>query len=401
MLGKMVVLSVLKRPRRTALIMLTIALSVFMMEFVSGWVQGSKDRMNKKILNESPHILVERSERLKSLDPLEPTDLIPKAEAMARGLESDDRVARVEELLRFGALAVSGEKSIGIAVYGIEGGTGFFSQVAGGVVRGSFPWNGPGVAVSVRTLVLIGAPDAKSLTLLVEDAFGAPAYRELPIACVFKTDDSQFDAMTGFVDFATASDLLGVDGASELWMRLKEPNRAEVVRASLLPALESADCSARTWEELQGSLLVMLRMFGFFMIVMNSFVLVVAATVITNAILMNVFEKQGEYGTLRAIGLKKRQQVGLVLAEGGVQGLAGSIVGAVLALPVVLYLQAKGLNIGAASRMFGGGDAMYFGLNPLGTVLDLLFGVLIAISGSLYAAFVGSRATVVDALKGA
>jgi putative ABC transport system permease protein len=401
MLAKMVVLSVIKRPRRTALIVLTIALSVFMMEFVSGWIQGSKDRLNKKILNESPHVLVERSARLKSLDPLAPTDLIPKADAMARALESDERVARVEQVLRFGALAVSGDKNIGIAAYGIEGGTGFFSQVATGVVRGSFPWSGPGVAVSVRTLELIDAPDARSLTLLVEDAFGAPSYRELPVACVFKTDDSQFDASTGFVDFATASDLLGVDGASELWMRLKDPNQAEAVRASLLPSLESADCAARTWEELQGSLLVMLRMFGFFMIIMNSFVLVVAATVITNAILMNVFEKQGEYGTLRAIGLKKRQQVGLVLAEGGVQGLAGSVAGAVLALPVILYLQARGLNIGAASRMFGGGDVMYFGFNILGTALDVLFGVLIAVAGSLYAALVGSRTTVVDALKGA
>lgn len=401
MLGKMVVLSVAKRPRRAALIVLTIALSVFMMEFVSGWVQGSKDRMNEKILNESPHLLVERSARLKSLDPLEPTDLIPASSGMIRSLESDERAARVEEVLRFGALAVSGEKNIGLAMYGIEAGTGFFAQIADGIVRGSFPWSGPGLAVSARTLELIGASGAESLVILVEDAYGAPSYRELPIACVFRTADSQYDAQTGFVDFASASELLGTEGASELWARLEDPNQAEAVRADILPALGRADCVARTWQELQGSLLVMIRMFGFFALVMNSFVLVVAATVITNAILMNVFEKQGEYGTLRAIGLKRRQQIGLVLAEGGVQGLAGSIVGAALALPVVLFLRAKGLNIGEASRLFGGGDAMYFGLNPLGSALNLLFGVLIAVAGSLYAAFVGSRASVADALRGA
>jgi len=400
MLGKMVVLSVAKRPKRAALIVLTIALSVFMMEFVSGWVQGSKDRMNKKILSESPHLLIETSARLASLDPLDPADLIPGAAGLARSLESDKRVARAEEVLRFGALAISGERNMGVAMYGIEEGTGFFTQIAEGAVRGSFPWKGPGVAVSERTLELIGARGAERLTILVQDAFGAPSYRELPVACVFRTDDSAFDASAGFVDFATASDLVGAEGASELWLRLEDPNRAEEVRADLLPRLGQELCVARTWQELQGRLLVMIRMFGFFMIIMNSFVLVVAATVITNAILMNVFEKQGEYGTLRAIGMKKRQQMGLVLAEGGVQGLAGSLVGAALALPVVLALQARGLDIGEASRLFGGGDSMYFGLNPLGTALDLLFGVLIAVAGSLYAAFVGSRASVVDALRG-
>ncbi len=401
MLGKMVVLSVAKRPRRTALIVLTIALSVFMMEFVSGWVQGSKDRMNEKILNESPHLLVERSARRRSLDPLEPIDLIVDAAGLARRIESDERVARVEEVIRFGALAIFGEKNIGAAMYGIEERTGFFSQIADGVVRGSFPWSGPGIAVSERTLELIGASGAESLVILTRDAFGAPSYRELPIACVFRTADSQFDAQAGFVDLAAARDLVGTEGASELWMRLDDPNQAEAVRAGILPLLDAEDCVARVWQELQGSLLVMIRLFGYFMIIMNSFVLIVAATVITNAILMNVFEKQGEYGTLRAIGLKRRQQIGLVLAEGGVQGLAGSIIGAALALPLVLFLQAEGLDIGEASRLFGGGDAMYFGLNPLGSALDIAFGVLIAVAGSLYAAFVGSRVSVVDALRGA
>jgi len=187
----MVVLSGVKRPRRTALIVLTIALSVFMMEFVSGWVQGSKDRMNGKILNESPHLLVDRTARRPSLDPLAPPALMPSAANLGRSLESAARVARVEEVLRFGALAIAGEKNIGIAMYGIEAGTGFFAQIADGIVRGSFPWSGPGLAVSVRTLELIGASDAESLVILVEDAYGAPSYRELPIACVFRTADSQ------------------------------------------------------------------------------------------------------------------------------------------------------------------------------------------------------------------
>ncbi len=403
MLVKMAWLSVLRRPKRAALIVLTVALSVFVMEFVSGWVQGTKERMSKKILFESPHLLIERKARLDALDPLEPRNLIPDvdADAMARSLVSDTRVARVEKVIRFGALIIAGSKNLPLGVYGVEEDMGFFSQVSKGSLRGDFPFSGPGIAVSRRALELLGSPDAQSLTVLVQDAYDAPSYRELPVVCVFGTDDSQFDAATAFVDAGTAADLLGTAGVSELWLRLKDPEQAALIRASALPLVQAEQCTARTWQEMQGSLLAIIHVFGYFMLIINFFVLIVAATVITNAILMNVFEKQREYGTLRAIGMTSRQQGILVLAEGVAQGIAGSILGAALAFPVVLFLKNHGLAIGAASHIFGGGDVMYFGLNIITTLEDILFGALIAVVGSLYAAFEGTRSSVVDALKGA
>ena len=55
MFVKIAVLSALRRPKRTALIILAIALSVFVMEFISGWVVGMRDRMRRKILEDSAH----------------------------------------------------------------------------------------------------------------------------------------------------------------------------------------------------------------------------------------------------------------------------------------------------------------------------------------------------------
>ena len=42
---------------------------------------------------------------------------------------------------------------------------------------------------------------------------------------------------------------------------------------------------------------------------------------------------------------------------------------------------------------------MYFGASSFVTLENIGFGVLIALAGSLYAAFVGTRSTVVDALR--
>ena len=141
MLGKMAVLSALRRPKRTALIVLAIALSVFVMEFISGWVVGMRDRMRRKILEDSAHLIVERRARFDALDPLEPKNYIEDADVVANRFRADPRVAQAEEIIPFGALVIAGDKNLSLKIDGIESNTGFFSQVAGGSLRGRFPFS--------------------------------------------------------------------------------------------------------------------------------------------------------------------------------------------------------------------------------------------------------------------
>ena len=251
---------------------------------------------------------MERRARLDALDPLEPRNYIEDANAVATHFRLDSRVAKVERVIPFGALVIAGDKNLPLRIDGIEANTGFFSQVSRGILRGAFPFAGAGIAISQKALDLIGAADARKLVVLVEDVTGAPAYRELPVSCVFQTDDSEFDTSTAFIEVDTAAELLGTTGSAELWLRLWNADEAREVRDSQLPFLQAQDCVARTWSELQGSLLVLIKISDLFILIINIMMLIVAATVITNAILMNVFEKQREYGTLRAIGMRSRNR---------------------------------------------------------------------------------------------
>ena len=401
MLARMAVLTALKRPKRLILILLTVALSVFVMEFVAGWIAGMRDRMTRKIAEEAPQLLIETDARFKSLDPLEPDNYLAAADTDASLLRADPRVVRVEKVTPFGGLALesSSGKNLGLAFNAIEPGTSFFAQVARGKIRGSFPIRGEGVAISSRALALLGTPNATTVTVLVQDIYGAPSYRELPIACVFATDDTSFDESTAFIDSASATDLLGTNQPAELWVRLADPNKAPALKASLASTLSGRGEISRSWEEIEGSLFVMIRFMDLFMLIINIIVLAVAATVITNAILMNVFERRREYGTLRAIGMRKRDQKALILLEGAFEGIVGAVIGALLAFPLVLWLSYHGLPIGEASRYFGSGDVMYFAPNPLASLENIAFGALIAVAGSLYAAAVATRSTVVESLR--
>ena len=144
----------------------------------------------------------------------------------------------------------------------------------------------------------------------------------------------------------------------------------------------------------------MIETMDFFIVFMNLFVVIVAASVITNAILMNVFERIREFGTMRAIGLKKRGVARIILTEGVVQGIAGSLLGLLAGIPIVLYFSSNGIDMGGIAEAFGMGTSeFYFGYTPRNSALNAAGGVLIALGGSLYAAVTGVRLTIMEALR--
>jgi putative ABC transport system permease protein len=111
-----------------------------------------------------------------------------------------------------------------------------------------------------------------------------------------------------------------------------------------------------------------------------------------------VFERTREYGTLRAIGLKKRQLEAMILTEGMVLGGLGAVLGLLVATPVVLALSKFGLDLGSATEAIGFGSKIYAALLPSDMVFNYLFGALVAVFASLYAARVSGKLTVTEAL---
>ncbi|MBU0956751.1 MAG: FtsX-like permease family protein, partial [Spirochaetes bacterium] len=154
-----------------------------------------------------------------------------------------------------------------------------------------------------------------------------------------------------------------------------------------------------SWRELNAGLLMLIDMMDVVIIFFNLLMLLVAATVITNAILMNVFERLPEYGTLRAIGFRRRHLTAMILAEGAILGVAGSIGGLLVGIPLVLYFQHNGLDWGGISEAFGMGSFFTFHFRIDHSLQNLATGTLTALGGSLYAAWAASQLDIIGSLK--
>lgn len=401
MIWKIAIGNLRRHGKRSILIVLAVALSVAAMEVVVGMLDGMQDDFFLTMVSSEGHLTIDTAESEDALDPLSLELLVDGWSQYGQWLEQQPETVRIEPVLSFGALLVNERKNIGVVGYGIKRDTAFFRDVRNGIETGRFLAEPGEVLLSQSTLDLLGLEPDGSVLVLAEDSSGAPYYLDYRIAGVYRSDSAEFDEGAFMIGIADAQELLFVDEAvREIRVLLDDPESASAVAERFREEFADTGVRIQTWREQNRGMIVLFEMMDVFMYAINILIVIVAATVITNAILMNVFEKTREFGMMRAIGLTKRGQFSFVMAEGTVYGVVGSLLGLAIGIPVVLYFERNGIDFGAAMESFGFGRTLNFSFRPVRAVVNAFFGALVAITGSLYAAVVATRLSILESLHG-
>ena len=208
----------------------------------------------------------------------------------------------------------------------------------------------------------------------------------------------------GYIHIDDARSLLRLqdNSVSEYAVRLRDPATLPSVMTQLQqglgqltnqqgkPALEIHD-----WEKLSpfANIAAMIDMMTLFIQIMLVAIVLIS---IMNVMIMAVYERMREIGTLAAIGTPPRRILGMFIAEGFLLGLAGSIAGILLSLLLIAILQFKPIS-------FAFGRQEDLQLTPMIAAGDVLFisalVILIAILASLQPAWKASRMDPITALR--
>ncbi|MFP4567108.1 MAG: ABC transporter permease [Spirochaetaceae bacterium] len=396
-LTRIAVLNIRTHPRRTLLIVFAIMLSVVVMLFVEGMLDGMRRTFFQRTLRDTGHIQLHDAGWEDRINQYSLDHTIRDPEAPLSELRARDDVLHAEKFLLFGGMLIGEEKNLAAGGVGVSPDTAFYTTVKEGMARGSLPSEPTEIAVSARTAELLDVSFGDPLVVLVEDSRGSPYYIEYETAGLFESDSSQFDTSFFFVTHAAAAELLYLEGrTTEIRVNLTGPEIADEVAAELESRWAEREVSVQTWRDIHGSFVVIFELFDVFMLFIDLLVIIVAASVITNAVLMNVFDRTREFGTMRAIGLKKRAQLGLIVTEGVSYGVLGTVAGIAAGAPLVLYFAEHGLYMGAAGEAFEMGRRMYFSLTAANLARSSAAGVLTAVIGSLYAGVVLGRRRIVE-----
>ncbi len=200
------------------------------------------------------------------------------------------------------------------------------------------------------------------------------------------------------VPLKLAQELLGMEGrVTELAVAVEDLKELERIASELSTAL-GPRYEVHTWQELQPLVRDVITRQRFVMALISAILFVIILTGIVNTMLMSVFERVREIGTMLAVGMRRRQVLRMFLLEAGVLGLLGGVGGALLGSGLVRAMGARGIEMAVMTS--GGSNSV---LRPELDSSFVMMTVVVAVVGALLAAawpaWKASRLHPVEALR--
>lgn len=215
---------------------------------------------------------------------------------------------------------------------------------------------GTGVARSMSVKVGDG------LTILAVTADGALNGIDVQIVGIVSTGFKDFDDRYLRITLPSAQRLLQSDRVTNLVIGLDNTENTDAAAAELAPRLHGAsqEMALRRWIDLAAYYKQVRTLFSgiFFFLGVIVFFMVLMASV--NTLLMAMFERTREIGTMLAMGTPRHWIVALFMVEATVTGILGTAVGLVGGNLLGMALNASGLHLPP----------------PPGTSFDMMFRVL-------------------------
>lgn len=181
------------------------------------------------------------------------------------------------------------------------------------------------------------------VTLVVNTAAGAMNALEFEVVGVFQTFSQDYDARAVRIPLAAAQELLATPGYNTLVVALHRTADTAGVAARLAGQLSAAGLEVKRWEQLNEFYAQTVEMYRGQFGVLRFIILVMVLLGVANSVNLNVFERVGEFGTMRAMGNRARDIFALIVAENALLGLAGASLGVVIGIAAALAISAVGI----------------------------------------------------------
>jgi putative ABC transport system permease protein len=190
---------------------------------------------------------------------------------------------------------------------------------------------------------------APEISLLAATAGGAPNVVDLRVSGVDPQGAKELDDNYVAMHFALAQQLVygrGEHKATGIVLQLHRSEDLAKTRAALnqLFQREHLDLEVRDYVELTPFYAQVVSLFGSIFFFMALIMGVIVLFAVVNTMTMNVMERTNEIGTIRAMGVRRRGVRRQFIAEGLVLGVVGATLGAILAVAVVVAVNAGGLT---------------------------------------------------------
>ena len=396
--------------RRTAITAAALAAGVALFIFMDSMLRGmdSESQRNLVWYETGAGRIVSRAQHAELERPALQHEIVeyrPLLDALAaRGVAAAPRI-------RFAGELFFGEGSLPLRLVGIDPALDpEVFRLPGSVL--------PGGAYLARDVpgLLLGAWTATDLEIAVGDfvevrtrtRHGAVQTLELELVGILRSPNPTINRGVGFLPLDVAQFDLDLEGVTEISLgtrrtRLGGPVAREIQRLNEDLATTFPDVVAVGWTELARDYLALLESDSAGNSIMLFLVFLIAAVGVSNTMLIAVYERIREFGTLRALGMDDAAIRAAMVLEAGAIGLLGSLAGVAAGAVATWWLVTWGIDM---SGLYGDMNIGYrvTGIfrgawNPGTMVAAVLFGVAASMAIALLPARRALKLDIVQCLR--
>ncbi|MCK5241499.1 ABC transporter permease, partial [bacterium] len=185
---------------------------------------------------------------------------------------------------------------------------------------------------------------------------------EVLITGLIVSANPQVNKASAFINLGEAQQLMNTQDVSEIALKTDDFFKVKEYEPKIKAALSGVEGDIYSWKKLSEDFRALMAMKQKFQNMLVLMIMVIAIVGIINTMLMSVFEKKREIGTMKALGFTDQEVSNLFLIEGALIGIAGGLMGLVLGTLFNSYFAFVGFDMDA---MFGDQD---FGMPVMGVI---------------------------------
>jgi len=260
-----------------------------------------------------------------------------------------------------------------------------------------------GVVLGKKLAGTLGVELGDELVFVGQSADGYMANELFRVRGILKSVSDGIDRMGAFMPMQTLRDLMAIpEGAHEIVVLRAERTTDLEVETAKVKALAQGQ-EVKNWKQLMPVVARMIETADVQIMIMLVIFYIAVATVVLNAMLMNVFERIHEFGIMKALGVSPWQLVGLVFAETFILTLVAAIVGLVSGWWISDYYHFHGIDMSAiAGSITYGGIAFdpvwYAAVTTDALIYPVVFLLIVAAIAVIYPAAKAALLTPVKAI---
>jgi ABC-type lipoprotein release transport system permease subunit len=389
-----------RNKRRSILSALAVSIATTLLIFMASVVRGEfRGALQNGIRLQTGHLQVRAASYEENKVSLAWEDLVDNPAQVTDQLKALPQVVDATPRLIASGIISLGDNSRGVQVLGIDPAAEANQIFRQGVIAGEF------LTADDREGVLIGKPLAErfglkagdQVNLLINTSNGDVDEQPFTVRGIYTTNVFPYDENTVFMPLAKAQAFAGAENhASLIFVLLQDQEQTEPVAA----ALTSSIYQIVTWQDLNELSVQFEQFAGAYMVILYLIILGITATVVTNTLVMAVYERTREIGILSAIGMKGRRIMMAFLTEAALLATAGVIGGLILGGLITAWVGNVGLVIPATQGVTGIliGDKIFPYVTSADVISLTAVAYLITLIASLYPATLAARMEPVEAL---